>query len=456
MAENDIYNNKAKYERFVQDLSELAKRPEERKRVCRQVKTKYFCGNSANLKYFRKLHNKFEAQDLSYIRRLRVFNVLKIACFVAIKDLRDCDREDLDKIMAYANSVLKSPKSKGDFVKDVKHIWKVILPEKDERGRPDEALVPYPVRHLVSKMDKSRFKDREDKISVEEYERYMKSFSGDVRIQAFLSIIYDGLARPQELCYVRIKGVELRDNYAIIRISEHGKEGPGAVLCIDSYPYVAAWFNRHPLRHDPEAFFFLNLSSNKRYRQLKPSAVNKHLREKSNLLGIRKKVTCYSFKRNGITLMRQRGDSDLEIQHRARWSSMKPLRSYDLNNAEDALKIALSKRGLIQEEGSGSVRATSKRCLFCEKVNGISDDFCASCKRPLDRKRIQQEAEARGKLLEQQKGDNLRLAQELKAVKEQLGRINAFMDRLVGENPEVIEFLARRARQNGILEIKRK
>ena len=405
MAENDIYNSRKKYERFVSKIGEMARPPEDRGITQGRNGAKYYCKNPANLEYFRALHRAFEARDLSYIRRLRLLNVLKIVCFVTDKNLAECEREDINGIMAYTHRVLLSPKSKQDFVRDIKYIWKIILPELDERGRVDDTISPYAVRHLSARVDRSREKTREDRLTVEEYGKYLRAFSQDARIQAFIAAIYDGLARPQELCYVRINDVELYDNYAIIQISEHGKEGPGSVLCIESFPYIAAWYNQHPLRHDPEAFFFINLSVNGRYKQLKPSAINKHLKEKSRLLGIRKRITCYSFKRNGVTLMRARGDSELEIQHRARWRSLKPLKSYDMNQREDAIRITLAKRGLITEDRFQESQPLSKKCLYCECVNGIADDICSRCKRPLDRERIRKQVEE--SLSGKRKADNV-------------------------------------------------
>lgn len=405
MAENDIYNSRKKYERFIAGIGQLAMPASERKAIDGRAHGKYYCKNSANLEYFRALHRAFEAKDLSYIRRIRLLNVLKIVCYVTEKNLAGCEREDINAIMAYAHRVLFSPKSKRDFVRDIKYIWKIILPELDERGRVDDTISPYAVRHLSARVDRSREKTRADRLTVEEYGKYLKAFSQDVRLQAFIAAIYDGLARPQELCYVRIKGVELYDNYAILQIGEHGKEGPGSVLCIDSFPYIAAWYNQHPLRHDPEAYFFLNLSSNRRHKQLTPAGINKHLREKSKLLGIHKPVTCYSFKRNGITLMRARGDSELEIQHRARWRSIKPLKSYDMNQRQDAIRITLAKRGLITEDRFQESQPLLKKCLYCECVNGIAEDICSRCKRPLDRERIKQQVEE--SLSGKRKADNL-------------------------------------------------
>ena len=57
------------------------------------------------------------------------------------------------------------------FLKDLKAIWRTILPEKDLHGRVDETLIPYVVRHLSGAVDKSKEKLRNDRISYEEFNR---------------------------------------------------------------------------------------------------------------------------------------------------------------------------------------------------------------------------------------------------------------------------------------------
>ena len=133
------------------------------------------------------------------------------------------------------------------------------------------------------------------------------------------------------MCYTRIQDFEIFEGYGKLHISEHGKEGTGFLQVIDSFPYMMRWYTAHPLKSDSEAFFFLNNKN----QQLTPDDVNEHLKQACTDLKIRKPITCYSFKRNGITFARLRGLSDVEIQHKARWTSTNQLKTYDLSTQED-------------------------------------------------------------------------------------------------------------------------
>lgn len=120
MAEEDIYGSKRRYERFIADLDTFREPPKEKAK--KGNTRKYYCRNPKNLKYFRQLHSIFESRDTSYIRRLRVFKPLEVATYFTEKDLSVCTREDIDAIVAFGHKVNKSPKSKGDFIKDIKFI----------------------------------------------------------------------------------------------------------------------------------------------------------------------------------------------------------------------------------------------------------------------------------------------------------------------------------------------
>lgn len=437
MAENDIYDSKSKYERFVKNYLEFGKKPENRtNRVRGSYKSKYFCQNKSNLKYFPVLFKFFGAKDLSYVRRIRLANTFKIICHASKKDLKDCDRDDVNAIITFMHGVNKSIKSKQDFIIDIKFIWKILLPEKDEKGRIDDKLVPYAVRHLSGKMDISKEKRRNDKITIEEFEKLIKAFNQDIRLQAFLTLAFESLGRPQEILYTRIRDVEIYDNYAKIWISEHGKEGTGFLQSIDSFPYVVNWYNKHPLKHNPDSFFFINLGDFGKYEQLKPVTINKHIRNKLKLLKINKRVTCYSFKRNGVTFRRLRGDSDATIQHTARWTSTKQLKTYDYSQHEDTFKIELVKRGLIKDKDYKQFETTTKKCIYCEHINGIADDACVNCKRPLDRKKIIAEVESK--------------ENEIKDLKKQMNELPQLINELISQKTEHLEEALRKKTKQSV------
>lgn len=413
MAEDDIYGNKRKFEKFKSNLFSFCSPPSKAK-----FKRKYFCRNKINLKYFEILFDYFDVKDLSYIRRNRILDAMKIIVHSVEIDLKECERSDVDKIVIFMHQRHQSPESKKTFLKDIKLIWRILFPEEDERGRVDETITPYPVRHLSSKISKSKQKLRKDKISLDEYHRVIDYFSSDPRIQAFLSIIFEWLSRPQELLYTRIRDVELHKGYAKIFISEHGKEGVKFVVCIDSYPYLLKWLEVHPFKSDEDSFLFVNTGNTKTGGQLTPINVNKKLKKACKVLKINKPLTCYSFKRNGVTQAKKNGDSDVEIQHKAGWTSTKQLQTYDLTTQNDALELTLKKKGIISdpyEEKSIEARP----CPFCDEPVGFSDRVCRKCRHPLDKELAKSEKQVNDEL-ESLKKENLGLRSTLTSFKKEI------------------------------------
>ena len=267
MADNDIYNSKARYEQFKKDLEDFTK-------PSKKANSKYYCKNPKNLQYFENLFSRLEVNDLSYVRRLSLIKVLKIVVFCAIKDLVEITRKDIDEIVIFTNNIY-NPNMVAKFKQDLKQIWRIILPEKDEQGREDETIIPYVVRHLKITVDKSKQKAREDKLDYEEFEKLVAYFSQKPHIQAYIMLAFESLARPQELLWRKIKDVDLHDNYAKIRITSHGKEGIGILQCIDSFSFLCDWLNKHPFKKDSEAFLFVNEVGN----QLTPNVLNKHIKQ---------------------------------------------------------------------------------------------------------------------------------------------------------------------------------
>jgi integrase len=399
MAEDDIYGNKGRYERIVQNIESWLEKPSKHKG---RGKRKYYIRCKDNLKYFYKLFNSFDRRDLSYARRNRVISVFLFMNSIPNKDLRDCTRDDINQMVTIMHTVNKTVSSKKDFIKDIKCVWRVLFPEKDNLGREDETICPYAVRHLSRKIDKSKEKVRNEKYTIEEFHRIVKFFDKEPKIQAFITIMQETYARPQEVLFLRIRDFQMFDNYGLAQVSEHGKEGCKVIQFENlSYPYVLKWFRQHPLADDPTAFMFINESNNGKYKQLNNNSINKKLRTACRQLGIDKDITCYTLKRMGITIDRMNGVPDKIIISKAGWTSAKQLSTYDLGTQSEALKMSLIRKGLVKAESleEQKFEPKQKQCGFCQYLNAFTTKVCGGCMRPLDRKHMQEMEQSHQKLM---------------------------------------------------------
>nr|MBI4156761.1 site-specific integrase [Candidatus Woesearchaeota archaeon] len=393
MAENDIYNNKERYEKFISKLEEYLKES------IKDHRRKYWIKNKDNLIYFRQLHKFFESKDNSYIRRLRLFRTLLMVSHVTNKDFSHCNREDMNNILAFSHKVNKSPKSKEDFVKDLKYLWKTLFPVKDKEGNIEDGKCPSSVSHLKAKQDKSKEKARNDRLTFEEYEKLVNYFNNNSKMQFLITLIVESLGRPQEVLYTKISNIYDKEDYATILVSEHGKEGTKELWCIDSYPYLKKYLIDHPYANYEDSYLFI--SNGKKDIQLKPKNASKMLKQACKKLEINKNITLYSLKRNGVTWALLRGDSEVEIMHRAGWSSTKQLQTYNLSERNDSLKKQLAKKGLLKDTKENSnyknLFPETKECI-CGHMNGFSEKHCFKCKRILDRTKVMKKQEAKNEI----------------------------------------------------------
>ena len=219
----------------------------------------------------------------------------------------------------------------------------------------------------------------------------MDYFSKNTQMQFYLSLATESLGRPQEICYTKIGDLEIHENYAKIYVSSHGKEGAKFLQCIDTYPYLIKWLEIHPYKSDKDSFLFL--SNGEKNKQLTPGNINKKLRLACKKLGIDKSITGYRLKRNGVTFARLNGDSDVDIQHRAGWTSTKQLKTYDMTTIDDSFKRQLAKRGLINDEEYKQFSPKTKQCI-CGSVIGFAEKICPKCKRLVDKREIKRNLEA--------------------------------------------------------------
>jgi len=398
MAENDIYNNKKVYECFIKNIPNLTKET---------TRSRYYCKNKNNLKYFKNLLNSFEIDDISYIRRLRLLNILKFLTYFIKSDLKNITKKTKDELIIEVRRRFKVSNVKKTE-RDIKRIYKIIF------GKLPKVMEEFNIR-----IDKSMQKNGNGKLTYEEFDKLMKYFSNSITLQAYLSLAFESLGRPQEILYTKISDLELYDNYAIVNVSEHGKEGTKKLISIDSYPYLIKMYNSHKDRKNKDTLLFLNVNNN----QLTPKAINKRLKKACEYLKIDKNITCYSLKRFGVTFRRLNGDSDVTIQRIAGWTSTKQLGTYDLSDQDDVFKIELAKRGLIKNVKLKEHYPKTRNCEYCGERVGFSESSCPKCYNLMDKDMIKKRIEAREKPHE-------------------------FLNQIMDE--EVIEILLRKAKEKGV------
>lgn len=406
MAEEDAYGNKAKYERFIENLEEFALEPQNRVKNDRRKQGKYYCRYKPNLYYFNKLAERFAFQDLSYIRRNRMFDTMRIITWFFDKDLKDVTREDIDNLVKYIHTIGRKATAKRDYLMHIRVIWRILFPvvRKTEEGMEEiQDDYPYVVRHIKLKVDRSKEVRDKDILEQGELSQILDYFVNEPAIRAFIAVVTGSAARPQEALYRQLRDVKVEptEDSATIEVSSHGKEGNKLLLCTWTYPYLAEWLRVHPAKQNKNSWLFVNQSNKNTLKQIKAATINKKLRKACKVLGIDKRITIYSLKRTGISMMRLWGYSDREIQAIAGWTSTRQLQTYDYSSQRDAFEKIMARHN--KGNGVKIIPPEAKICMFCNESNEFTAELCKKCKRLLDRSKIEDVLKERQQMPEQMK-----------------------------------------------------
>ena len=164
MAEDDIYGSKKRWKRFVEnyiDKKKILQKPN------KKDLRKYYCKNKDNLRYYQKLIRSFEVNDLSYVRRLRIKDVLNFLTHFIECDLKNANSLEKEDIIIQIRKTI-SPSQLRKTQTDVRMVGKILFEEKER---------PNFFKEFEIKTDVSRQIARKDKLTIEEFDRLMKFLS---------------------------------------------------------------------------------------------------------------------------------------------------------------------------------------------------------------------------------------------------------------------------------------
>ena len=403
MVDNDIYNNKQYWDNFVERVDQLIIPPERR---TKNYRSKYYIKNPKNLGYFKKLIQKFEAQDLSYIRRRRMRDIFLFVCYHTENDLKSLDEDDIERIAIEMFKTHTTIASQSSFISMARRIWKILF--KNSKYWAE----------IKARQDRSKQRQRKDKISPEEYKAIFNYFNRDIEMKLIVSLVVESLCRPAELVSCKISGIEDYNDYALIN-TERGKEGIKKLICIDSYAFLKEYLKNHPLKDNKDSYLFTNY-----YRMIDsnihPKYINQRLRRACNDLKLGKTITLYSLKRFGVTSKRLQGYTDNEIIKTAGWTSGKQLATYDLSTQQEVIDSLLAKKGIRKDDENYNI-LQKKSCIYCGKGDiDFNEDDCPNCRRSLDIGKIRKQMEIMEKI------------QNLPEIEKILEQLNSFKNKMDG------------------------
>ncbi|MCL5439619.1 MAG: site-specific integrase [Candidatus Thermoplasmatota archaeon] len=215
------------------------------------------------------------------------------------------------------------------------------------------------------------------------------------RDRAFVYTLYDSGCRMGELLTLKNKDIEFDEYGAILSVT--GKTGYRKVRVIgNSISYLREWQNAHPVRNDPDSWFFCGIESENRGKKLEHANVYKFLRKGLKDAKIERRIYPHLFRHTRATILASRvTEAPLEAQmgwvHGSRMTQ-----TYVHLSGRDQDRAILKAYGIEIKDEKPIEASMPLVCPRCNEPNDKINRFCWKCGMILDKtlteKKLKEEA----------------------------------------------------------------
>ena len=206
----------------------------------------------------------------------------------------------------------------------------------------------------------------------------------NARDKALTYALYDSGCRIGELLTLRNKDIAFDEYGAILSVT--GKTGYRKVRVVgNSISYLREWQNSHPLRDDPNAWFFCGIESENRGKKLEHANVYKFLRKGLKEAKIERRIYPHLFRHTRATILASRvTEAPLEAQMGWVHGSRMTQTYVHLSGRDQDIAI-LKAYGIAVKEEKPIESQKPSLCPRCKEPNDPKARFCWKCGMILDR-----------------------------------------------------------------------
>jgi site-specific recombinase XerD len=200
------------------------------------------------------------------------------------------------------------------------------------------------------------------------------------RDKAIISGLYESASRIGEWVWIKIKDIEINENYMQIKVS--GKTGTRKVILLSSYLYIHKWLENHPFKNDPNAYLFCSFAHTHYGQRINEASVGRMLKTYTKRAKINKHVHCHLLRHSRLSYLAQKeGMRERDIMLLAGWSSTDMCGTYLHHGQEEVFDKLKQKAGILSvEENINDIteRNVNKpiTCTRCSNINPASSLFC--------------------------------------------------------------------------------
>ena len=340
-------------------------------------------------------------QNYSLARRVRYLYSLKIVMQITGKPLREVNKEDMEKVMAYLNNT--KPNTRYTVASQIKVFYRWLRYGKLEGPYPPE--VDW-IRARVKLNERTI-----PQVLTEDEIASMINAAENPRDKAFIAVLAEGGFRIGEILPAKIRDVVFDEKGA--KISVRGKTGPRIVRLITSVPLLSQWLASHPRKQDQEAPLWISSYG----QTISYQQIVKHIKKYAKKAGIQKRIYPHLFRHSAAT----RDSSfltDRELTLKYGWSGSSRMPAFYSHISTEQLD-----EKLIQLYSGKPVETKPKfvlvKCPRCGADNTPGANYCTKCGSPLNPEEIAK-SEVEPEIIKEYEERLRKLSEELEVLKQKL------------------------------------
>jgi hypothetical protein len=209
-------------------------------------------------------------------------------------------------------------------------------------------------------------------------------------------------ARPHEILNLKIKDIVFKNvgDKQFAEVLVNGKTGNRHLPLIDSLPYIKQWLDKHPFRHNREAYFICSLGHRTYGKQLKirglqfmyehykeqyfPNQLQNPIlssQEKQYIQELLRKPWNPYIRRHSSLTQKSKFLKEHILRQHAGWSPRSNMHlKYVHYFGNESSESILQEYGILPKDNEEVDVLRPKQCPNCQEPNRPDQKFCTKCK----------------------------------------------------------------------------
>lgn len=341
-------------------------------------------GSEANRDLIRAFQQHLFAKGSRSYRVGKLTAQLRRTADLIGKDLSRLGKSEAEAFLAAVNRREGwSPHTQRDYIRTFKQFFLWFQDEDprlengDVQGRK-EARRFYQYVRKISTAHPRKSLDYSGVLTDKDAQALLQKGAQNALERALVAFLHETGVRVGELLGVRIRDIERKGQYALVRVD--GKTGERRVPIVQSLPWVEQWLRDHPARENPDALLWVSTHNGHRGEPLRHIGVLRMLRRVVQEAGVKKRHNPHWFRHSRATISAAHYSEQVLCKLMGWELGSKQVRTYVHLGAGQVEAAFLEQEGLQTAEKKQEFRMQT--CV-CGQTNTPESRYCYVCGRPL-------------------------------------------------------------------------